>query len=184
MLEILLSYFCAPALAGIKPANTLTCQKMLMPDIQYQIEKLSGELNSRDIYIDVLCEYERYILIMVYRKKVLAKHLSKGENRDFLSKFGYRECDDLYEYISFLKTRFSYCRFPHEIGVFLGYPLFDIYSFINHRSDGCLMAGEWRVYHNMDEASAIFERYRVCRNSLAKKVIEGINLADIFIVRQ
>ncbi len=184
MLEILLSYFCAPALAGIKPANTLTCQKMLISDIPNQIEKLSGELNPCDIYIEVLCEYERYILIMAYRKKVLENHLTQEDNRAFLSKFGYSGCTDVCEYLSFLKSRFSYCEFPHEIGVFLGYPLCDIYGFINHRSEGCLMAGEWRVYHNMDKASAMFERYRLCRTSLAKKVIEGRSLADIFIVRQ
>ena len=27
-----------------------------------------------------------------------------------------------------------------------GYPLHDIYGFINHKHQGCLLTGEWKVY--------------------------------------
>lgn len=43
---------------------------------------------------------------------------------------------------------------------FLGYPLRDIYAFINHRDEGCLLIEEWKVYHNAGEAEKLFRRFK------------------------
>lgn len=180
MLEALLAYHCAPAFAGIKPSNIAACQKSKFPDLYKDIDKLNDELNRKDIYIEILCECERRALLIVYRKKVLEKHLRERNNRAFLSGYGYPENGDIDDYINFLKKRLANDTFPHEIGVFLGYPLRDIYAFINHRDEGCLLIGEWKVYHNAGEAEKMFSRFRACRKALVKRVTDGMTLAQIF----
>ncbi len=182
MLEKLIAYYCAPALAGIKPANIAACHKSRIPNIHEEIVRLNDELNSRDIYIDILSECDERVLVIAYRKKVLGEHLQKSDMNEFLSKFNYPQYVTVSEYINFLKSRICKDNFPHEIGVFLGYPLHDICGFINHRDDGCILVGEWKVYDDAEAAQKLFSRYKACRNALSKKVINGITLKNIFCV--
>ena len=181
MLEALLAYHCAPSLAGIKPANIAACQKSKFPDLHADIDKLNSELNRKDIYIEMLCECERRTLVIVYRRSVLEKHLQSHNHRAFLSCYGYPEMGSLSDYLNVLRERLDCDSFPHEIGVFLGYPLHDIYCFINHRDEGCLLIGEWKVYHNVEEAKKMFIRFKACRKALVRHITErGKTLAQVF----
>lgn len=181
MLELLIAYYCAPVLAGIKPSNIASCCKEYYPDLKTELKKLNGELNRKDIYIDVLCECESRVLVIVYRKGVLEKHLQQQGSRAFLGQFGYPGNGSFSDYLDILKKRINCSDFPHEIGVFLGYPLHDIYCFINQRDEGCLMVGEWKVYHKCEEAEKIFCRFKACQKAFLRLVAErGKSLAQIF----
>lgn len=181
MLETLLAYHCGPAFAGIKPANIVTCQKSRFPNLYKELDKLNNELNHKDIYIEILCECEKRAIIIVYRQNVLEKHLQLYNNKAFLLQYGYPKTGTIADYLKVLRTRLDCDNFPHEIGVFLGYPLHDIYCFINHRNDGCLLVGEWKVYHNTEEAEKMFCRFKSCRTALVKHITEkGKTLAQIF----
>lgn len=77
MLEVLLAYHCAPALAGIKSANIAACQKPKISNLYADIDRLNIELNRKDIYIEILCECEKRVILIVYRKKMLEKQLQE-----------------------------------------------------------------------------------------------------------
>lgn len=117
MIESLLAYHCAPALAGIKPANLATCQKSHSLNIYSEIARLNQQLNQEKIYLEIICECEKRVLIMVYRKNILERHLQSHQNRLFLSQFGYCKHRDMAEDINHLKKRLQSDVFPHEIGV-------------------------------------------------------------------
>lgn len=53
-------------------------------------------------------------------------------------------------------------EFPHEIGLFLGYPPEDVSGFIENRPGSCKLTGIWKVYGNAEEASRTFEKYKKC----------------------
>ena len=178
-MEKLIAMHCAPALAGIKPANLVTIMKSEFKNFYQEIKRLNCDLNAKDIYIEILCECNERVLLMIYRKAVLQKHLENEKNREFLEKYGYGGAEGLSDYFEILKRKLE-GDFPHEIGIFLGYPIEDIYSFINHPRDGCLLCGEWKVYHNRDEAEKIFRRFNACRYALMKRVAAGKSLAQIF----
>lgn len=180
MLEKIIARSCAPALAGIKPSNIVSCRKSVIPDVYCEIERLNKELNPQDIYLEIVCDCPKCALVMVYRKNILKRHLNSKSNRKFLMYYGYPDSDNTNEYIAILKNRLKNNAFPHEIGVFLGYPLSDIYSFINHRNEGCLLVGEWKVYHNPEAAAKLFHRFKACRKALAKRVYGGQTLAQVF----
>ena len=180
MLERIIAYHCGPALAGIKPANIVSCRKSRIPDVHKEIERLNVELNKKDIYLDVICECDKRVLVMAYRKDVLEKHLQNPEIKEFLADFGYPRFGTVAEYLDLLRIMINKGGFPHEIGVFLGYPLHDIYGFINHRDEGCLLIGEWRVYKDAENAKKLFLRYKACKNAVLKRVTSGHTLAQIF----
>lgn len=69
---------------------------------------------------------------------------------------------DLAALLSHLKKRLSQSEaFPHEIGLFLGYPLEDVIGFCRHKGEGCKLCGYWKVYGDVESARksfALFDR--------------------------
>ena len=65
-----------------------------------------------------------------------------------------------------LKSRVAECKegFPHEIGVFLNYPLGDVIGFIENKGHNYKCKGCWKVYCNECETQKTFQRYQKCRN--------------------
>ena len=53
-------------------------------------------------------------------------------------------------------------EFPHEIGVFLGYPLEDVTGFINNTGKNFRYSGIWKVYGDEKEAEKRFYKYKKC----------------------
>lgn len=102
MSEILLASHCAPALAGIKPANIVSCLKS--SGLKSDIEKLNNELNASGIYAEILCQCESRAVVIVYRKDVLERHLGLKCHRDFLATFGYPEAGTVSDYFGVLKN--------------------------------------------------------------------------------
>ena len=70
--------------------------------------------------------------------------------------------------------------FPHEIGVFLGYPIEDVKGFIESPHSGYKTVGTWKVYSNEECAAKTFEQYRRCSQNICQKMVSGFDLADIF----
>ena len=67
-------------------------------------------------------------------------------------------------------------EFPHEIGIFLGYPLEDVDGFITHQGENCKLCGCWKVYGNVEQASRTFANYEKCRVFLCAKLSKGCNI--------
>ncbi len=179
-MERTIAYYCAPALAGIKPANIVACHKSKISDINQKIRELNIQMNGRDIYFETLFECENRILVMVYRKKLLRKTLMRKDIKLFLGSFGYPVEGSVEELISHLKSTMSKQEFPHEIGAFLGYPIHDIQGFLYHKNQGCLLCGEWKVYKDVERAKMLFDRFASCRRAVIKRVLRGQTLAQIF----
>ena len=51
--------------------------------------------------------------------------------------------------------------FPHEVGLFLGYPPADVDGFM-HRKGECKLCGLWKVYDDAEGAMRQFARCRHC----------------------
>ncbi|MBQ8503686.1 MAG: DUF3793 family protein [Clostridia bacterium] len=171
---------CAPALAGIKPANIVSLDKNKYPDAENEIVKLNEAFNKIGVYFEIICRCENRILVFVFRPKILESYLENEGIRSFLSSCGYNEDGALCEKLEKLKSKMKNAEFPHEIGAFLGYPVEDIYGFINHKDKGLLFVGEWKVYSNPEKAKQSFKRYSSCRAALVRRVSDGKALAEIF----
>jgi hypothetical protein len=59
--------------------------------------------------------------------------------------------------LDYLKSRFSDPGgFPHEVGIFLGYPLEDVISFSAGKSSPYTCHGYWKVYFRPEKAERTF----------------------------
>lgn len=136
----------APVILGVKPAGLLrltdcrqTGGKQHDLFCLHQPEILAAlQLRCR-----ILRRNSENLVVFFFREGSLERVLSEPRNAEFLAGRGYRRGAELAE----LEFR---CRnesgFPHEIGVFLGYPLKDVRGYIEN-PDACLALprGLWRV---------------------------------------
>ena len=69
-------------------------------------------------------------------------------------------------------------EFPHEIGLFLGYPPEDVAGFIRHQGSHYKLCGKWKVYGDVERAKALFCEYDRCSECLQRHLNSGGRLSD------
>ncbi|MPN31536.1 hypothetical protein SDC9_179010 [bioreactor metagenome] len=71
--------------------------------------------------------------------------------------------------------RYSKLVCPHELGIFLGFPLEDVKEFITNPYKECLLCGYWKVYHNKEKALKTFKYYDEAKVEISNILYEGID---------
>ncbi|MEL7597809.1 MAG: DUF3793 family protein [Clostridiaceae bacterium] len=111
--------------------------------------------------------------VLFYNEEEIKNILSEYRYMKFLKELGYSTHMSVDESLLLLKQRYkTVC--PHEIGVFLGYPMEDVIEFIKNPDSQCLMFGYWKVYHNINYAKKKFEKYDKCKEKVARLILQGI----------
>ena len=170
-LQRVLAIHSAPALCGIKASNLINVD--YSDDLFKEIEELNKRFNNFRFYI--LKKDKNKVLVLIYRKRVLERELNRNSNKEFLKELGY-DVSSIDSMLLCLKERIAYNDFPHEIGVFLGYDLSDIKSFIENKK--CLYTGYWKVYSNLDEKLELFSKYTRCKNCVIKMIDKGFPIEN------
>ncbi|MCK4851687.1 MAG: DUF3793 family protein [Candidatus Omnitrophica bacterium] len=140
----------APVLVGLKPSSLFGfCKRREIEGESFydqwaeDREKIAAALGvSFKELKDAPCGRQ----VLFYRPESLRRVIARPENRIFLGEFGYSSCRSPEEYLKLLKTRFNGRSFPHEIGIFLGYPLKDVKGFIHKGSMPLMARGRWQVF--------------------------------------
>lgn len=178
-LEKLFARHCAPALAGIKPSNLFTLHFTEGRPESRELDAATKRLLLCGVKTEILCECERYALVFVYREELLASAIDDEAVR-FLKNFGYDEELSLDGKIARLKTRLDKCgAFPHEIGIFLGYPVEDVRGFIVNSGKNYKICGTWKVYGDDNHAAMLFERYKKCTDYFCSMIERGVRVAQV-----
>lgn len=116
----------------------------------------------------VLRTDERGSLILFYHPQKLSATLRNGLHIRFLSRFGFPAEGELAQYLTILQKRFAEAYLPHEVGIFLGYPLKDVVGFIQN-APKVPVRGRWQVFGNPRESLRKMELYRsieVCAETI------------------
>ena len=158
-----LAAYCSPALAGVKPASLVACDRGEFPDLPQQLERYRAAFAPRDVRFEIVCACRGRFLLLVYRRALLEQRLADPSVQRVLRRFGYPAGQGLEALLRKLRQRIAQSEgFPHEIGLFLGYPLGDVAGFIRHGARDCKCCGCWKVYGNECEARRTFARFHKC----------------------
>lgn len=155
---------CAPTLAGIKPASLFRISGKGLSLIRQSADTWDQRLQPFGIRVLVLkeCSRTNACLIYLYREAWLREILTDRDNQQFLHRLGYRT-QDITGILSQLSQRLCLEQgYPHEIGVFLGYPLSDVIGFIENQGRNYTCCGYWKSYGDPEAAQHCFARYRTC----------------------
>lgn len=170
MLEEMLIAYCSPTLADLKTGNLFSYSPGCEECLAEEIAIWNYFLNPRDVYLELFNRSEGKVLIYVYRKNRLLRDLLRPEASRFLESLGYNVQElicsrkALASVFSLLKSRLITDNgFPHEIGLFLSYPLEDVLGFIINNGRDYKLCGYWKVYGNEKQAERIFNAYSTCR---------------------
>lgn len=171
--ECSVAWHCGASMAGIKPASLAVCGEGSLGELAAFREQFL----RKGIRTEILARKGSRITYLVFREEKLRAHLGEAENAAFLARCGYP--DGLEAQLCTLKRRMRGGRFPHEVGIFLGYPAEDVLGYMRDPS-ACLLSGAWKVYAEPEKKRALFERYRRCSRGIVRRLTGGQKLADIF----
>lgn len=165
--------FCAPVLTGIKTGGLFnTCE--LDPTTICQ-DTVAVRKRLRRFGIDVCLFFTegKMPLVYVYRVDALARDLADPETQAYLTPLGYADFTPQAALSQLAKRLRQYDGFPHEIGLFLSYPLEDVKSFVQFGSRCAKLQGHWCVFHNEEQAKKCFAAYDQSRLVCLARYREG-----------
>lgn len=177
-LDLMLAYYAAPTILGVKPASLFWCTNS--DRINNQIDYFNKAAEEKEVAILRINGRRKHSGLLVYHQTLLDRYLKDTNCIAFLKQFGYSRFLTLGEKLSNLKTRLeTYAEFPHEIGIFLGYPIKDVEGFIENKGQNYILRGCWLVYSDAENACRIFSQYRLCRYVMVNKVINGTSIYNL-----
>ena len=159
-LEELLIHHCAPTLAGLKEASLFRYRPQSGHSLDEELPPLTAALQRRGISCLLLrrCP-DGGGLLYLYRPSQLEPLLQQPQQQQFLHACGYPS--GLLPCLRELSRRLSLAdAFPHEIGVFLGYPLEDVLGFIRHGGRQYRAAKRVAGYSRADRYLSLFRQGR------------------------
>ena len=170
MSEEMLIRHCSPTLAGLKTANLVNCPCPSVSELEQQLGRLSSTLNPKGVLLEMLSAGNGMALVYVVRPDRLEKDLG-GEAGELLCREGYPK-GDAGECLRCLKRKLqSGGGFPHEIGLFLGYPPEDVEGFMARQCAKCV--GCWKVYGDVERAQRLFALYARCTGIYLRQYAQG-----------
>lgn len=172
-----LAFHTAPTLLGIKCASLFSLSSSEF-DLDFHSQYFNRRTAAMGLASRILCRCKSRSLILVYSREQLAKRLSDSAVRAILERYGYTSDMTVGECLDRLSERIGdSSSFPHEIGIFLGYPVEDVVGFIENKGENFKFCGAWKVYGSVENARRTFADYDRCRNFLCNKLNGG---ADIY----
>ncbi|MGN0485307.1 MAG: DUF3793 family protein [Lachnospiraceae bacterium] len=168
---------CAPVLTGEKASNLLNIGKenaAVLPKI----------LRGTGISCRKLFERGETVTVLLFWKRELETYFAQRKVQSLLKKLGYGKRVSLEQiFLQFEKSYAEYekkqAEFPHEIGLLLAYPVEDVEGFIEQKGQRFLYAGYWKVYANVPEKKALFQRFDLAKESVIWMVTNGVSIRDI-----
>ncbi len=157
----------AEVLEGVKPANLVNvankrrqCGRNL-----YALWKTHGPALLRGSGLEAreLVDRGNSVLLLLYRSDALRQLLARKSVAIILRKAGYREPADLENTLAELRSRLTGEGFPHEIGVFLGYPLKDVIGFMGWAQLPFTCQGPWKIFGDPGASLRLAELHRHSR---------------------
>ena len=172
MSEEMIIRHCAPTLASMKTGSMFSCAYETPDEVFRSIRDLNRRLRKKGLRVLPLRWHRGRCLVYVYRPDKLHQDLQDGRVCRILRACGYA-CEKPERCVARLMKRLMESEeFPHEIGLFLGYPPEDVEGFM-HRKGEAKCTGYWKVYGDVEAAQKIFARYQKCTDVYLKQHAMG-----------
>ncbi len=184
--ETQIALHCAPMIMGLKTSNLL-----IVPESQTVcVQRLlwNTKMESFLLYTGKqrTAEKEMYkTVLLLYRISFLRNYLQDAQVVHLLRNAGYKDFSFeglLHQFASRYRAyRHGKRDFPHEMGIFLGYPPADVQGFIQNNGKYFLYAGYWKVYENQAQKTKLFYYYDLAAELLIRLLSQGVRIKDVLV---
>ena len=179
MPEQLLIDQCSPTLAGLKTGNMFPVSIEAGQDICDELRRLNRLLREKGIRVVILRRTDKKALLYLYRPDYLERDLGRPEARQILEEKGYCCGSSGSCLAQLIRHMTEDADFPHEIGLFLGYPPEDVRCFMEDTRRGVKCTGCWKAYNNEEEARKTFTKFRKCTDVYRRELSRGRSLLQL-----
>lgn len=148
----------------------------------------AATLPAYGVSLSVLYRTKSRVFVLVWRPRHLNSVVSDPEHMEILRSAGYTGASAP-ELVAELRRRLvDYYlsnpseghEFPHEIGVFLGYPASDVRGFMAGLKPTCI--GAWHAYGDESVARQRFSELREHEHRCRRRYVAGEPLSSLFAV--
>lgn len=167
---------CSPTLAGLKTGSMFSYSFANGNDLRDSVRHWNRVFFGKGLRVLPLCYRNGRALIYVFRPKKLDRDLRDSIACDLLHRCGYCDKDPQKCILHLMKRLNEDGAFPHEVGLFLGYPPLDVQGFIENKAKNAKHAGHWKVYGDEQTALKRFELYDRCTRIYCQLWAEGRNI--------
>lgn len=151
-----LAYAASPVIAGVKTAELITIEMNMRCPPEWWAGQRRDILDSFGLSCREFRVVDGALTLLIYDAGRLDAEIRGADSRSILSKYGYDADGELDMIFEHLQRRFDREKFPHEIGLFLGFPPRDVQSFIENKGKNFHCCKYWKVYHDVDRAERVF----------------------------
>ena len=149
------------------------------------VDRVTQIIEETDISYVTLWETKEKTTLLLYKKELLNSYLLDSRVQELLRSWGYEDTS-LNQMLPIFKEHYAdYMAgkkaFPHEIGVFLAYPVEDVEGFIKYEGKNSLYAGYWKVYADLASKLRLFEEYESAKETLIRLMSYGIGIRNIIV---
>ena len=175
----LLIRLCSPTLAGLKTGNLFTVECEDREDFNREVREFNSRLAAKGIRMIPVKYSKGYALIYLYRPEFLKRDFTDKQVCKVLKEKGYSYSNADLCVAQLARHLAKDSSFPHEIGLFLGYPVEDVLGFMKSPDDGVKYTGFWKVYGDKEYALKTFEKYKKCTEIYSKAHKNGTPLEKL-----
>lgn len=162
---------------GVKPAELRNirfnnskiwdrCKSTILAYDQIKMIELNEKVNRKQV--------------LFYHEAALDQQLRKAEVLEFLKKHGYPQKYNLKSYLDFLVKRLRSNEFPHEIGIFFGYPLKDVLGFMGYSDLKVTHSKEWKIYGDKSISLLQQKRFEMARDYFNKRIDRAEEIEQLY----
>ncbi len=170
----------APTLCGIKPGNLFSINKDMLHHNGKLFSKFQSDFSKEGIKVALLKGSGNKILFFVYNENLIKNLISEQKTKNYLHAKGYKSFEKIDEILSELFKKV--CKeqdFPHEIGIFLGYPLSDVIQYEKNKGSNSKYTGCWKSYSNVEYAIKTKELFRNCSLKCLQWYNQGSSISEL-----
>ena len=164
---------CSPTLAAIKTGSMFLYPYAGISEMRAAVRTWNKRLRGKGLRVLPLRYNGRNALIYIYRPYMLLKDLQNKTAYTILQKRGYGMRSPESCVAQLAKRMSAGTEFPHEVGLFLGYPPDDVNGFIENKARKSKCVGCWKVYTDEDCAKKTFAKYKKCTKAYSEQYAKG-----------
>lgn len=161
MSEDLIIRNCAPTLAGLKTGCLFGVPCESREATMEATRQLNRKLVPKGLRLLPLRFTEKRALMYLYRPTHLSQDLNNTLASRLLAQQGYTLTNCAGCVGQLIRRLCEQEEFPHEIGLFLGYPPEDVLGYMEDPC-ACKCVGCWKVYGDEAQAKKRFAQYKKC----------------------
>ena len=167
-----------PVILGSKPAEILNLSSKDMNKESKLNDIKSFFSNCSKLSYKIINIRDGGIRLVFINKDALSITLNNKKCLNFLKFIGYPSNYDLDEYLNILIDKLNSDNFPHEIGIFLGYPLKDVVGFMGYGKNELVEVKNWRIYGDKEISYEVYNNF-MRDKAIMKEMIETMNISEL-----